>query len=52
MKLQDLILHNLRLKLFALLIAGLLWETIHLATTRESNGSARPTLKPTNSIPR
>jgi hypothetical protein len=32
MKLRDLILHNLRLKLFSLLIAVLIWETIHLAT--------------------
>jgi hypothetical protein len=52
MKLQDLILHNLRLKLFALLIAVLLWVTIHLATTGESKVSLFSTLKQTNSIPR
>jgi hypothetical protein len=32
MKLRDLILHNFRLKVFSLLIAVLIWETIHLAT--------------------
>lgn len=38
MKPRDLILHDFRLKLFALLLAILLWETIHLATQREAEG--------------
>jgi hypothetical protein len=32
MKLHDLILRDFRLKLFCLLIAWLLWETIYLGT--------------------
>ena len=40
MKLHDLILRNFRLKLFALLTAWLLWETIHLATKSSPDGSS------------
>ena len=33
MKLHDLVLHNWRLKLFALATAVLVWVTVHLATS-------------------
>lgn len=42
MRLRDLILHNFRLKMFALLMAVLLWETIHLATRRVSEQPPLP----------
>ncbi|MCX6903912.1 MAG: hypothetical protein NTW03_10650 [Verrucomicrobia bacterium] len=38
MKIHDLILHNLPLKLFSLLMAVLLWETIHLSASRRESG--------------
>jgi hypothetical protein len=41
MKLRDLILRDFRLKLFSLLIAWLLWETIHLGT-RSASDTASP----------
>jgi hypothetical protein len=50
MKLQDLILHNFRLKLFSLLIALLVWETIHLAIRRESDAPAGSPPSPTNKV--
>ncbi len=53
MKLRDLVLHDYRLKLFALLIAWLLWETVHLATKNgEGNGAAQHSwIAPTNAPP-
>jgi hypothetical protein len=36
MKLRDLVLRDFRLKLFSLLVAWLLWETIHLGTRSPS----------------
>jgi hypothetical protein len=50
MKLQDLILHNFRLKLFSLLIALLVWETIHLAIRRDSGAAAGSSSSPTNQV--
>jgi hypothetical protein len=52
MKLRDLILHNLRLKLFSLLIAVLVWETVHLATRHSGPGSGLPTGTNTNQTDR
>jgi hypothetical protein len=52
MKLRDLILHNFRLKLFSVLLAALIWETIHLATQRQSrNREALPDAR-TNQLAR
>ena len=48
MKLRDLILHNFQLKLLSLLMAVLIWSTIHVATKPESNGSLLPFLSRTN----
>jgi hypothetical protein len=48
MKLRDLILHNFRLKVFSLVIAVLLWETIHLATKRKSDQGRPPAGATTN----
>jgi hypothetical protein len=39
MNFRDLIVHNFRLKLFSLLIALLIWETINLATKRYPGSS-------------
>jgi hypothetical protein len=52
MKFRDLILHNFRLKLFSLLIAFLVWETIHLATKRRSAGFESSAEAHTNQINR
>ncbi len=54
MKLRDLILRNFRLKLFSLLIASLLWLTIHLSTKNTPDTAppghswTPPTDQPTN----
>jgi hypothetical protein len=48
MKLQDLVLHNFRLKLVSLLIAVLVWVALHLATQPESSGFLSLFLTSTN----
>ena len=48
MKLRELILHNFRLKAFALLIAVLVWGTIHLATKRHPLRAGAPAPASTN----
>ncbi len=51
MKLRDLVFHNLRLKVFSVLVALLIWETVHLSIKRQSaNPGAFPTLQ-TNQVP-
>ena len=52
MKLHDLLLRNFWLKLFSLLMAVLLWETIHLATKREPNVRSLPANNGTNQAAR
>jgi hypothetical protein len=52
MKLRDLIQHNFRLKLFSLLIAVLVWETIHLATRNPGSVSGFFTGSRTNQTDR
>lgn len=51
MKVRDLVLHNFRLKLISLLVAVLLWTTIHLAT-RPGSALHQPFLTTTNQIVR
>jgi hypothetical protein len=46
------VLHNLRLKLFALLMAILLWTTFHLATKQQASGTPLfPSGSQTNQVP-
>jgi hypothetical protein len=51
MKLHDLILHNFRLKLFALLTAVLVWVTVHLVTSGNL-GPLFSSASQTNQVPR
>ncbi len=53
MKLRDLILHDYRLKLFALVVAWLLWETVHLGTKNgtENGPPGHSWIAPTNAPP-
>lgn len=47
MSLQDLFTRNLRLKIFSVLMAVLIWETVHLAT-RQSQDAHNPESAQTN----
>ncbi|MBI5388005.1 MAG: hypothetical protein HZA90_25355 [Verrucomicrobia bacterium] len=51
MKLRDLILHNFQLKLFSLVLAVLVWESIHLFIRRDAGGSFLPFVTQTNAPP-
>jgi hypothetical protein len=52
MKFRDLIIHNFRLKVFSVLIALLIWETINLAIKRDLASSGPATAAATNQNPR
>ncbi len=53
MKLRDLVLHNFRLKVFSLLMAGLIWGAIHLNIVKQETSPPRPPAPAeTNQFPR
>lgn len=50
MSIRDLILHNFRRKLFALLLAILIWLTIHFADKRQRGPGLLPQKPTMNSV--